>query len=112
MTSESTAVAKNQEEEKEQEECQSEALPVPENLQKGLFFMERILMENIFQPKLAAYRQFPILIGLILIDYPVFSTGLCMLLSQSPVPHPVSLQTSHLRSRQRKGEFRRWQTTL
>ncbi|KFR07537.1 WD repeat-containing protein 78, partial [Opisthocomus hoazin] len=27
-----------------------------------LFFMERILMENIFQPKLAAYRQFPVLI--------------------------------------------------
>ncbi|XP_062480427.1 dynein axonemal intermediate chain 4 isoform X1 [Pezoporus occidentalis] len=63
MTSRSAAVAKNQEEEeKEQEEYQSEALPIPENLQKGLFFMERILMENIFQPKLAAYRQFPILI--------------------------------------------------
>ncbi|NXK78784.1 WDR78 protein, partial [Amazona guildingii] len=62
-TSESAAIAKNQEEEeKEQEECQSEALPIPENLQEGLFFMERILMENIFQPKLAAYRQFPILI--------------------------------------------------
>ncbi|NXD71388.1 WDR78 protein, partial [Eolophus roseicapillus] len=58
VTLESAAVAKNQEE----EECQSEALPIPENLQEGLFFMERILMENIFQPKLAAYRQFPILI--------------------------------------------------
>ncbi|KFQ53043.1 WD repeat-containing protein 78, partial [Nestor notabilis] len=57
-TKESTVVARNQGEEKE---CQSEALPVPENLQEGLFFMERILMENIFQPKLAAYRQFPIL---------------------------------------------------
>ncbi|KFV19790.1 WD repeat-containing protein 78, partial [Tauraco erythrolophus] len=27
-----------------------------------LFFMERILMENIFQPKLAAYRQLPVLL--------------------------------------------------
>uniref|UniRef100_A0A672UTY2 WD repeat domain 78 n=1 Tax=Strigops habroptila TaxID=2489341 RepID=A0A672UTY2_STRHB len=59
VTSESAVVAKNQEEE---EKCQSEALPIPENLQEGLFFMERILMENIFQPKLAAYRQFPILL--------------------------------------------------
>ncbi|KAM9008685.1 dynein axonemal intermediate chain 4 isoform 1-T1 [Ara ararauna] len=62
VTSESVAVAMNQEEEENEQECQSEALPIPENLQESLFFMERILMENIFQPKLAAYRQFPILI--------------------------------------------------
>lgn len=32
-----------------------------EKFQKHLFFMERVLMENIFQSKLAAYRQLPIL---------------------------------------------------
>ncbi|XP_043941522.1 dynein axonemal intermediate chain 4 [Protopterus annectens] len=32
-----------------------------ENFHKHLFFMERVLMENIFQSKLAAYRQLPIL---------------------------------------------------
>ncbi|XP_051481720.1 dynein axonemal intermediate chain 4 [Apus apus] len=41
--------------------CQSEAILTSENFQRDLFFMERILMENIFQPKLAAYRQLPIL---------------------------------------------------
>ncbi|XP_050757035.1 dynein axonemal intermediate chain 4 [Gymnogyps californianus] len=45
----------------EEEECHSEAILTSENFQQDLFFMERILMENIFQPKLAAYRQFPVL---------------------------------------------------
>ncbi|XP_009277023.1 PREDICTED: WD repeat-containing protein 78 [Aptenodytes forsteri] len=45
----------------EEEECHSEAVLTSENFQQDLFFMERILMENIFQPKLAAYRQFPVL---------------------------------------------------
>ncbi|NXG66327.1 WDR78 protein, partial [Hemiprocne comata] len=45
----------------EEKECQSEAILTSENFQRDLFFMERILMENIFQPKLAAYRQLPIL---------------------------------------------------
>ncbi|NXE09364.1 WDR78 protein, partial [Lophotis ruficrista] len=47
----------------EEEECHSEAILTSENFQQDLFFMERILMENIFQPKLAAYRQLPVLIG-------------------------------------------------
>ncbi|KAF1425469.1 WD repeat-containing protein 78, partial [Spheniscus humboldti] len=45
----------------EEAECHSEAILTLENFQQDLFFMERILMENIFQPKLAAYRQFPVL---------------------------------------------------
>uniref|UniRef100_A0A663M162 Dynein axonemal intermediate chain 4 n=1 Tax=Athene cunicularia TaxID=194338 RepID=A0A663M162_ATHCN len=44
-----------------EEECRSEAILTSENFQQDLFFMERILMENIFQPKLAAYRQLPVL---------------------------------------------------
>ncbi|XP_055497906.1 dynein axonemal intermediate chain 4 [Leucoraja erinacea] len=32
-----------------------------EKLKQDLFIMERVIMENIFQPKLAAYRQLPIL---------------------------------------------------
>ncbi|KFQ94012.1 WD repeat-containing protein 78, partial [Nipponia nippon] len=39
----------------EEEECHSEAILTSEKFQQGL-------MENIFQPKLAAYRQFPVLI--------------------------------------------------
>ncbi|NXL67785.1 WDR78 protein, partial [Chordeiles acutipennis] len=46
------------------EECHSEPILTSENFQQDLFFMERILMENIFQPKLAAYRQFPVLTDL------------------------------------------------
>ncbi|NXP15339.1 WDR78 protein, partial [Thinocorus orbignyianus] len=45
----------------EEEERHSRAILTSENFQRDLFFMERILMENIFQPKLAAYRQFPVL---------------------------------------------------
>ncbi|NXX89608.1 WDR78 protein, partial [Centropus bengalensis] len=45
----------------ESAERHSEAILTSENFQQNLFFMERILMENIFQPKLAAYRQFPVL---------------------------------------------------
>ncbi|XP_031459828.1 WD repeat-containing protein 78 isoform X2 [Phasianus colchicus] len=45
----------------EEEKCHTEATLRSENFQQNLFFMERILMENIFQHKLAAYRQFPVL---------------------------------------------------
>ncbi|KAM9379177.1 dynein axonemal intermediate chain 4 [Phaethornis superciliosus] len=45
----------------EEKGCQSEAILTSENFQRDLFFMERVLMENIFQPKLAAYRQLPVL---------------------------------------------------
>ncbi|NXE99569.1 WDR78 protein, partial [Menura novaehollandiae] len=45
----------------EEKECHSEAILTSENFQQGLVVMERILMENIFQPKLAVYRRFPVL---------------------------------------------------
>ncbi|XP_064003529.1 dynein axonemal intermediate chain 4 isoform X2 [Pogoniulus pusillus] len=38
----------------------SEAILTAESFQQDLVFVERILMENIFQPKLAAYRQLPV----------------------------------------------------
>ncbi|XP_004431634.1 PREDICTED: WD repeat-containing protein 78 [Ceratotherium simum simum] len=43
------------------EEDHSEAILKSEKFLQDLFFMERVLMENIFQPKLAAYRQLPVL---------------------------------------------------
>ncbi|NXB78530.1 WDR78 protein, partial [Donacobius atricapilla] len=46
----------------EEKECPSEAILTSANLQQDLVVMERILMENIFQPKLAVYRQVPVLI--------------------------------------------------
>nr|XP_009687190.1 PREDICTED: WD repeat-containing protein 78 isoform X5 [Struthio camelus australis] len=46
----------------EEEEDHSESILKSEKFRQDLFFMERILMENIFQPKLAAYRQLPVLI--------------------------------------------------
>ncbi|NXU94930.1 WDR78 protein, partial [Xiphorhynchus elegans] len=46
----------------EEEKCHSEAVLTSENFKQDLVIMERILMENIFQPKLAAYRQIPVLI--------------------------------------------------
>ncbi|NXV32817.1 WDR78 protein, partial [Rissa tridactyla] len=58
MISGSSVLARNHEE----EEYHSEVILTSEKFQQDLFFMERILMENIFQPKLAAYRQFPVLI--------------------------------------------------
>ncbi|XP_074454526.1 dynein axonemal intermediate chain 4 [Larus michahellis] len=58
MISGSSVLARNHEE----EEYHSEVILTLEKFQQDLFFMERILMENIFQPKLAAYRQFPVLI--------------------------------------------------
>ncbi|NWX41758.1 WDR78 protein, partial [Steatornis caripensis] len=58
LISESAVLARTHEE----EERHSEAILASENFQQDLFFMERILMENIFQPKLAAYRQLPVLI--------------------------------------------------
>ncbi|XP_040421315.1 dynein intermediate chain 4, axonemal isoform X3 [Cygnus olor] len=57
-TLESATLARIHEEEKNR----LEAILTSENFQQDLFFMERVLMENIFQPKLAAYRQFPVLI--------------------------------------------------
>ncbi|KAM9003561.1 WD repeat-containing protein 78 isoform X3 [Sarcophilus harrisii] len=45
----------------EEEEDRSELILKSDRFQENLFFMERVLMENIFQPKLAAYRQLPIL---------------------------------------------------
>ncbi|KAM8790185.1 dynein axonemal intermediate chain 4 [Rhynchonycteris naso] len=41
------------------EEDHSDAIFKSEKFHQDLFFMERVLMENIFQPKLAAYRQLP-----------------------------------------------------
>ncbi|XP_054836762.1 dynein axonemal intermediate chain 4 isoform X1 [Eublepharis macularius] len=46
----------------EEEEDRSEAIMKSEKFQQDLFYMERVLMENIFQPKLAAYRQLPVFI--------------------------------------------------
>ncbi|NXR71230.1 WDR78 protein, partial [Pycnonotus jocosus] len=40
---------------------QSHSILTSANLQQDLVVMERILMENIFQPKLAVYRQIPVL---------------------------------------------------
>nr|KAF6384152.1 hypothetical protein mPipKuh1_018803 [Pipistrellus kuhlii] len=45
----------------DEEEDYSQAIFRSEKFQQDLFFMERVLMENVFQPKLAAYRQLPIL---------------------------------------------------
>uniref|UniRef100_A0A6I8N8R2 Dynein axonemal intermediate chain 4 n=1 Tax=Ornithorhynchus anatinus TaxID=9258 RepID=A0A6I8N8R2_ORNAN len=45
----------------EEEEDLSEAIFKSETFQQDLFFMERILMENVFQPKLAAYRKLQVL---------------------------------------------------
>ncbi|XP_044530697.1 dynein axonemal intermediate chain 4 [Gracilinanus agilis] len=45
----------------EEEEDMSELILKSDKFAQDLFFMERILMENVFQPKLAAYRQLPIL---------------------------------------------------
>ncbi|NXA75616.1 WDR78 protein, partial [Thryothorus ludovicianus] len=46
----------------EEKECLSEEILTSANLQQDLVVMERILMENIFQPKLAVYRQIPVLV--------------------------------------------------
>lgn len=48
----------------EDEEDHAEAIFKSDKFLQDLFFMERVLMENIFQPKLAAYRQLPILKGI------------------------------------------------
>ncbi|XP_076790682.1 dynein axonemal intermediate chain 4 isoform X1 [Arvicanthis niloticus] len=42
------------------EEDNSEAILKSDKLHQDLFYMERVLMENVFQPKLAAYRQLPV----------------------------------------------------
>nr|XP_028588974.1 WD repeat-containing protein 78 isoform X1 [Podarcis muralis]XP_028588975.1 WD repeat-containing protein 78 isoform X1 [Podarcis muralis]XP_028588976.1 WD repeat-containing protein 78 isoform X1 [Podarcis muralis] len=46
----------------EEIEDHSEAILKSEKFNQDLFYMERVLMENIFQPKLAAYRQLPVLL--------------------------------------------------
>ncbi|NXC60424.1 WDR78 protein, partial [Aleadryas rufinucha] len=46
----------------EERGCHPEAILTSENLKQDLVVMERILMENIFQPRLAVYRQIPVLI--------------------------------------------------
>ncbi|NXM20645.1 WDR78 protein, partial [Ploceus nigricollis] len=46
----------------EEQECHAGAILTSAKLQQDLVVMERILMENIFQPKLAVYRQIPVLI--------------------------------------------------
>ncbi|XP_029142883.1 WD repeat-containing protein 78 [Protobothrops mucrosquamatus] len=46
----------------EETEDHSEIILKSDKFNQDLFYMERVLMENIFQPKLAAYRQLPILI--------------------------------------------------
>ncbi|XP_058034930.1 dynein axonemal intermediate chain 4 isoform X2 [Ahaetulla prasina] len=46
----------------EETEDHSEIIFKSDKFNQDLFYMERVLMENIFQPKLAAYRQLPILI--------------------------------------------------
>nr|XP_012622663.1 WD repeat-containing protein 78-like isoform X1 [Microcebus murinus] len=46
------------------EEDQSAAILKSDKFHQDLFFMERVLMENIFQPKLAAYRQLPVFKGI------------------------------------------------
>lgn len=43
------------------EDDYSEAILKSDKFHQDLFFMERVLMENVFQPKLAAYRQLPVL---------------------------------------------------
>ncbi|XP_008567225.1 PREDICTED: WD repeat-containing protein 78 [Galeopterus variegatus] len=45
----------------EDEEDHSDAILKSDKFHQDLFFMERVLMENVFQPKLAAYRQLPVL---------------------------------------------------
>lgn len=57
------AVPARSHEEKESN-LKSHSILTSANLQQDLVVMERILMENIFQPKLAVYRQIPVLIGL------------------------------------------------
>lgn len=47
----------------EETEDHSEIIFKSDKFNQDLFYMERVLMENIFQPKLAAYRQLPILLG-------------------------------------------------
>lgn len=46
------------------EDDYSEAILKSDKFHQDLFFMERVLMENVFQPKLAAYRQLPVLRGI------------------------------------------------
>ncbi|XP_072275535.1 dynein axonemal intermediate chain 4 isoform X2 [Pyxicephalus adspersus] len=43
-------------------EPDADAILKSEKFQQDLFIMERVVVENIFQPKLAAYRQLPVII--------------------------------------------------
>lgn len=60
MDIESVILAKSHED----EEDNSEKILKSDKLHQDLFYMERVLMENVFQPKLAAYRQLPIYRGI------------------------------------------------
>ncbi|NXF11311.1 WDR78 protein, partial [Smithornis capensis] len=71
MIPESALSARSHKEEK----CPSEVVLTSEKLQQDLVVMERILAENIFQPKLAAYQQIPVLRGLFLTQNPLSNTG-------------------------------------
>uniref|UniRef100_A0A8D0UJP9 Dynein axonemal intermediate chain 4 n=1 Tax=Sus scrofa TaxID=9823 RepID=A0A8D0UJP9_PIG len=46
---------------RDDEEDHSDTVLKSDKFQQDLFFMERVIMGNIFQPKLAAYRQLPVL---------------------------------------------------
>ncbi|XP_002921998.4 WD repeat-containing protein 78 [Ailuropoda melanoleuca] len=46
---------------RDDEEDHSESIMKSDKFRQDLFFMERVLMENLFQPKLAAYHQLPVL---------------------------------------------------
>lgn len=49
---------------RDDEEDHSDTVLKSDKFQQDLFFMERVIMGNIFQPKLAAYRQLPVLKGI------------------------------------------------
>lgn len=49
---------------RDDEEDHSESIMKSDKFRQDLFFMERVLMENLFQPKLAAYHQLPVLKGI------------------------------------------------
>ncbi|CAI9596007.1 unnamed protein product, partial [Staurois parvus] len=47
----------------EENEPDADVILKSEKFQQDLFFMERMVVENMCQPKLAAYRQLPVIIG-------------------------------------------------
>ncbi|XP_078075499.1 dynein axonemal intermediate chain 4 [Mustelus asterias] len=82
----------------EELEHDPEELLKNEKLKHDLFIMERVIMENIFQPKLAAYRQLPILPdpdGIPNAEEEVVDS-LMLLDLMSPRLHPLWSFTCHL----------------